>query len=43
MEIIKPEAEERKFICPPSPSASQKVIELKEVGMAYGENKVLMA
>ena len=42
MEIIKPEAEEKKiyFRFPPSPSASQKVIELKEVGKAYGENKV---
>ncbi len=42
MEIVKPEAEEKKiyFRFPPSPPASQKVVELEEMSKAYGENRV---
>ena len=42
MEIVKPEAEEKKiyFRFPPSPPASQKVVELEEMSKAYGDNQV---
>lgn len=42
MEIIKPEAEEKKiyFRFPPSPPASQKVVELQGMTKAYGDNVV---
>jgi ATP-binding cassette subfamily F protein 3 len=42
MEIVKPEAEEKKiyFRFPPSPPASQKVVELEEMSKAYGDNRV---
>ena len=42
MEIIKPEAEEKKiyFRFPPSPPASQKVVELKGMSKAYGDLRV---
>ena len=42
MEIIKPEAEEKKiyFRFPPSPPASQKVVELTGMAKAYGDNVV---
>lgn len=42
MEIIKPEAEEKKiyFRFPPSPPASQKVVELEGMSKAYGDNQV---
>ena len=39
MEIVKPEAEEKKiyFRFPPSPPASQKVVELDGMSKAYGD------
>jgi ATP-binding cassette subfamily F protein 3 len=42
MEIIKPEAEEKKiyFRFPPSPPASQKVVELEGMSKSYGDNRV---
>ena len=42
MEIIKPEAEEKKiyFRFPPSPPASQKVVELDGMSKAYGDLRV---
>ncbi len=42
MEIVKPEAEEKKiyFRFPPSPAASQKVVELHGMTKAYGDNVV---
>ena len=42
MEIIKPEAEEKKiyFRFPPSPPASQKVVELEGMSKAYGDLRV---
>jgi ATP-binding cassette, subfamily F, member 3 len=42
MEIIKPEAEEKKiyFRFPPSPPASQKVVELEAMSKSYGDNRV---
>jgi ATP-binding cassette subfamily F protein 3 len=42
MEIVKPEAEEKKifFRFPPSPAASQKVVELQGMKKAYGDNVV---
>ncbi len=42
MEIIKPEPEEKKMFLrfPPSPPASQKVIEVKDLHKAYGDNVV---
>ena len=42
MEIVKPEAEEKKmyFRFPPSPPASHKVIEVENLQKAYGDNQV---
>jgi len=42
MEIVKPEAEEKKmyFRFPPSPPASHKVIEVQNLKKAYGDNQV---
>lgn len=42
LEIIKPEPEEKKmyFRFPPSPPASQKVVEIKNLHKAYGDNQV---
>ncbi len=42
MEIVKPEAEEKKmyFRFPPSPPASHKVIEVENLKKAYGDNQV---
>ena len=42
MEIIKPEPEEKKMFLrfPPSPPASQKVIEINNLHKAYGDNQV---
>ena len=42
MELIKPEAEEKKiyFRFPSSPPASQKVVELNGLEKSYGENSV---
>ena len=42
MEIVKPEVEEKKifFRFPPSPPASQKVVELQGMTKAYGDNVV---
>ncbi len=42
MELIKPEAEEKKmyFRFPPSPPASQKVVELQGMSKAYADNLV---
>ena len=42
MELVKPEAEEKKiyFRFPPSPPASQKVVELEGMTKAYGDNVV---
>jgi ATP-binding cassette subfamily F protein 3 len=42
MEIVKPEAEEKKmyFRFPPAPPASHKVIEVENLKKAYGDNQV---
>ena len=42
MEVVKPEAEEKKiyFRFPPSPPASQKVVELEGMSKAYGDLRV---